>query len=186
MKGGTRGVIDRIVGDACEPLVRFRSMIDLRSDTKTLPSPGMRQAMANAEVGDEQAREDPTVLALEQRVAELLGQEEAVYLPTAMMANEIALTILGERGTQLVVEKTAHIMVSELGGAAFLAGLQTRGLTGHLGRLSTEQIAEVTYAEGRFHTPRTTVVAVENTHNNAGGTVWPLDELLAVVGTARE
>lgn len=146
----------------------------------------MREAMATAEVGDEQAREDPTVLELERRVAELLGHEEAVYLPTAMMANEIALVILGVRGTQLIVEKTAHIMASELAAAAFFAGLQTRGLTGHLGRLSPEQIAGVTYAEGRFHTPRTSVVAVENTHNNAGGTVWPLDELLAVVGAARE
>src|SRR5438874_3054358 len=146
----------------------------------------MREAMATAEVGDEQAREDPTVLELERRVAQLLGHEEAVYLPTAMMANEIALTILAERGTQLVVEKTAHIMASELGGAAFFSGLQTRGLTGQLGRLSPEQIAEVTYAEGRFHTPRTSVVALENTHNNAGGTVWPLDALRAVVAVSRE
>jgi threonine aldolase len=161
-------------------------VIDLRSDTKTKPSSGMREAMARAEVGDEQAREDPTVLELERRVAGLLGQEEAVYLPTATMANEIALAILGERGTQLVVEKTAHIMVSELGGPAFFAGLQTRGLSGHLGRLSPEQIADVVYAEGRFHTPRTSVLAIENTHNNAGGTVWPIDELRAVVAFARE
>jgi threonine aldolase len=161
-------------------------MIDLRSDTKTRPSPGMREAMAHAEVGDEQAREDPTVLELERRAAELLGQEEAVYLPTAMMANEIALVILGERGTQLLVEKTAHIVVSELGGAAFFSGLQTRALSGHLGRLTPEQIASVTYAEGRFHTPRTSVVALENTHNNEGGAVWPVDELQAVVAAARE
>ena len=166
------------------PIVR--SVIDLRSDTKTKPSPGMREAMANAEVGDEQAREDPTVLELERRAAELLGQEEAVYLPTAMMANEIALVLLGERGTQLIVEKTAHIVVSELAGAAFFGGLQTRALSGHLGRISPEQIAEVTYEEGRFHTPRTTVVALENTHNNAGGTLWPLDELRVVVASARE
>ena len=86
----------------------------------------MRQAMANAVVGDEQEREDPTVLELERRAAELLGQEEAVYLPTALMANEIALVILGERGTELIVEETAHIMTSELGGAARFAGLVTR------------------------------------------------------------
>ena len=161
-------------------------MIDLRSDTQTRPSQAMRAAMATAEVGDEQSREDPTVLALERRGAELLGQEEAVYLPTATMANQIALTILGERGTELVVEETAHIMVSELGGAAMHGGLQTRGLPGVHGRLSPEQIRASMHEDGSFHTPRTSVVAIENTHNNAGGTVWPIDELHAVVSTARE
>jgi threonine aldolase len=172
--------------DDHELVVRFRSVIDLRSDTQTKPSPAMREAMANAAVGDEQEREDPTVLALERRVAELLGHEEAVYLPTATMANQIALTILGERGTELVVEETAHIMVSELGGAAFHGGLQTRGLPGVLGRLTPEQITATTHADGRFHTPRTSIVAIENTHNNAGGAVWPLVDLHAVVDTSRE
>jgi len=123
-------------------------MIDLRSDTQTKPSQAMRAAMASAEVGDEQAREDPTVLELERRGADLLGQEEAVYLPTATMANQIALTILGERGTELVVEETAHIMVSELGGAAMHAGLQTRGLPGTRGRLSPEQIRATMHEDG--------------------------------------
>ena len=145
----------------------------------------MREAMAWAEVGDEQEREDPTVLALEQRVAALLGHEDAVYLPTATMGNEIALVILGERGTELVVEATAHIMVSELGGAAAFSGLQTRGLPGFRGRLTPEQIRATTHADGSFHTPRTSIVALENTHNSAGGAVWPLEELEAVVQTAR-
>jgi threonine aldolase len=158
-------------------------MIDLRSDTQTKPSAAMRAAMATAEVGDEQAREDPTVLELERRGAELLGQEEAVYLPTATMANQIALLILGERGTELVVEETAHIMVSELGGAAMHGGLQTRGLAGTHGRLSSEQIRATMHEDGSFHTPRTSVVALENTHNNAGGTVWPVKELFQVVAT---
>jgi threonine aldolase len=161
-------------------------VIDLRSDTQTQPSQGMREAMAWAVVGDEQEREDPTVLALEQRVAALLGHEEAVYLPTATMGNQIALTILGERGTELVVEEKAHIMVSELGGAAAFSGLQTRGLPGYRGRLTPEQVRATTHADGSFHTPRTSVVALENTHNTAGGTVWPLEELRAVVATARE
>ena len=102
------------------------SVIDLRSDTVTKPSPAMLAAMAAAEVGDEQEREDPTVLALQRRSAALLGQEAAVYLPTATMGNQIALAILGERGTELVVEENAHIMISELGGAAVHAGLDTR------------------------------------------------------------
>ena len=139
-----------------------------------------------AEVGDEQEREDPTVLELERRVAALLGHEEAAYLPTATMGNQIALSILGEPGTELVVEETAHIMVSELGGAARFSGLQTRGLPGYRGRISSEQVRATTHADGSFHTPRTSVVALENPHNTSGGTVWPLDELREVVATARE
>src|SRR3954465_15433936 len=100
----------------------------------------MREAMANAEGGDAQEREDPTVLELERRGAELLGQEESVYLPTATMGNQIALAILGGRGTELGVEETAHIMVHELGGAAMHSGLQTRGLAGDRGRLSIDQL----------------------------------------------
>src|SRR5512133_556111 len=159
-------------------------MIELRSDTKTRPTPEMRAAIAAAEVGDEQEREDPTVIALERRAAELLGQEEAVYLPTATMANEIALVILGERGTELILEETAHIAVAELAGAAVHGGLQTRLLPGYRGRLSPEQIRSVTHLEQTFYTPRTSIVALEDTHNLSGGTPWPLDELDAVVGTA--
>jgi threonine aldolase len=160
-------------------------VIDLRSDTQTKPSAGMRAAMAEAEVGDEQRREDPTVLALEARAAAFLGQDEAVYLPTATMANQIALTILGERGTELIAEARAHIMVSELAGAAALAGLQTRGLDGYRGRLSPEQVRAAILPPDRLHTPSVSVLALEDTHNQAGGTVWPLDELEAVVETAR-
>jgi threonine aldolase len=161
-------------------------VIDLRSDTQTKPSPGMRAAMAAAEVGDEQRREDPTVLALEERAARFLGQEEAVYLPTATMANQIALAVLGLRGTELIVEETAHIMVAELGGAAMHSGLQTRGLPGYRGRLSPDQVRAAARSSDGFHIPRASIVAVENTHNSAGGTVWPLDELAAIVAAAGE
>jgi threonine aldolase len=161
-------------------------MIDLRSDTQTKPSPGMRDAMANAEVGDEQRREDPTVLELERRAAAFLGQPAAVYLPTATMANQIALAILGARGTELIVEETAHIMISELGGAAMHSGLQTRGLPGYRGRIGSAQVSAAIRPRDPLHSPRASVVAVENTHNSAGGTVWPLDELEAVAETARE
>jgi threonine aldolase len=145
----------------------------------------MRGAMAAAEVGDEQRREDPTVLALEERAAAFLGQEDAVYLPTATMANQIALTILGERGGELLVEETAHIMVSELGGAAVHAGLQTRGLAGERGRFSPDQVRGAILPLDRLHTPRAAVLAIENTHNQGGGSVWPLDQLEEVVETAR-
>ena len=161
-------------------------MIDLRSDTQTRPSAGMRAAMAAAEVGDEQEREDPTVLELERRVAALLGQEEAVYLPTATMSNEIALAILTRPGDELVVEESAHIVVAELGGAARHSGLQLRPLRGTRGVLSPEQLREAFRPQGGLHTPGTGVVALENTHNSAGGAVWPLDALDAAVATARE
>jgi threonine aldolase len=141
--------------------------------------------MVDAEVGDEQRREDPTVIALEERAAAYLGQEEAVYLPTATMANQIALAILGERGTELVVEDTAHIMISELGGAAIHSGLQTRGLPGHRGRLSAEQIEAAVRPADLLHRPRVSILALENTHNSAGGAVWTLDELGDVVSCAR-
>jgi threonine aldolase len=146
----------------------------------------MRAAMAAAEVGDEQEREDPTVLELERRTAALLGQEEAVYLPTALMGNQIALAILGERGTEIVVEERAHIMVAELGGAAYHSGLQTRGLPGDRGRIRPEQLRGLVFKDGEFWVPRLSVLALENTHNSAGGTVWPLDELHATVDAARE
>jgi threonine aldolase len=145
----------------------------------------MRAAMAAAEVGDEQEREDPTVNALERRVAELLGQEEAVYLPTATMGNQIALAILGERGTELIVEETAHIVVSELAGAAAFSGLQTRAMPARFGRITPEQVRSTAHKDGTFHTPRTSVLAIENTHNTSGGTVWPFAELQEVVATAR-
>src|SRR5438067_1058599 len=105
-------------------------MIDLRSDTQTAPSTEMREAMARAEVGDEQRREDPTVLELERRAAAFLGQEEAVYLPTATMANQIALAILGVRGTELVAEENSHVLINEQGGPAVFSGLVMRGLRG--------------------------------------------------------
>jgi threonine aldolase len=160
-------------------------VVDLRSDTVTKPSPGMRDAMASAEVGDEQEREDPTVLELERRVAELLGQDEAVYLPTATMGNQIALAILGERGGELLVEERAHIMTSELGGAAFHSGLQTRGIPGYRGRISAEQVRAIAWKDGEFWTPPLSVLALENTHNTAGGAVWPLAQLHETVAAAR-
>jgi len=142
--------------------------------------------MAAAEVGDEQEREDPTVLELERRAAALLGQEEAVYLPTATMGNQIALSILGERGGEVLVEESAHIVVAELGGAAFHSGLQTRPLPGRHGRISPQQVRAFGWSDGEFWTPPPAVLALENTHNVAGGAVWPLEELRATVAAARE
>jgi threonine aldolase len=162
-------------------------MIELRSDTLTKPTPAMREAIATAEVGDEQKREDPTVNRLEQLAAELLGHEEAVYVPTATMANEIALRLHGEPGDELLAEQHSHILVAELGGPAAHSGLQTRPLPGDRGRLTPEQIRAAAYTvEGDLHAPLTRIVSIENTHNASGGRVWPLAEVAAIAETCRE
>jgi threonine aldolase len=161
-------------------------MIDLRSDTQTQPTPGMRQAIATAEVGDEQKREDPTVNLLEERAAELLGHEEAVYVPTATMANEIALRLHGEPGDEILAEEHAHVLIAELGAPAALSGLLTRPLPGDRGRLSPEQIRAAARLWDDRHTPVTRIVSIENTHNSSGGRVWSLAEVRAVAETCRE
>src|SRR5689334_2421145 len=146
----------------------------------------MREAIANAAVGDEQKREDPTVNELERRGAEFLGQEEAVFLPTATMANQIALQILGRPGDALLVERHAHIMLSELGGPATHSGLLTIGLDGTKGRFSPDQVVSEIRDRTSVHVPPTRIVAVENTHNSSGGRVWPLEEIDALVATCHE
>jgi threonine aldolase len=159
-------------------------VIDLRSDTATKPTPEMRAAMAAAEVGDEQLREDPTVNELQRRAAELLGREAALFLPTATMANQIALQVLSDPGGQLIAEERTHILVFEAGGPAIHSGLVMRGLPGHAGRITPEQLRE---AVATFEDPdRKSVVVLENNHRSSGGRVWPLDEFEAVVAAARE
>jgi threonine aldolase len=161
-------------------------MIDLRSDTQTKPSPEMRAAIAAAEVGDEQKREDPTVNRLEELAARLLGQEASVFVPTATMANEIALRTLGEPGDEVVAEENSHILLAELGGPAVHSGLMTRPLRCEAGRFSPEQLRETVRVTDGTHTPPTKIVSVENTHNASGGRVWPLGEIKAIVATGRE
>ncbi len=159
-------------------------LIDLRSDTATRPTPGMREAIAHAEVGDEQKREDPTVNELERRVAELVGQEEAVFLPTATMANQIALRVLTRPGSQLIAEERTHILVYEAGGPATHSGLVTRGLPGVAGRITPQQVRTV--VETADWLQPASIVVLEQTHRSAGGRVWPLDELAVVAAAARE
>jgi threonine aldolase len=151
-------------------------VIDLRSDTATRPTAGMRAAIAAADVGDEQKREDPTVNELEERAARLLGQDEAVYLPTATMANQIALRLHTEPGDELIGEENCHVFISELGGPAVHSGVVTRGLPGVAGRYSAEQ-ARAACRLPAIHSPRTRVLWIENTHNASGGRIWPLEEI---------
>ena len=162
------------------------SVIDLRSDTMTRPTEGMRAAIAAAEVGDDQWREDPTVIELERRVAVLLGHEAAVYVPTATMANEIALRTLSEPGDELIAEENAHILLAELGGPAIHAGLMTRPVRGRAGRFGPEDVRSRLRRTDRSHVPPTRLVAIENTHNASGGRIWPLEEIEALVAACRE
>lgn len=161
-------------------------MIDLRSDTATRPTPGMRAAIAAAEVGDEQRREDPTVTMLEERAAALLGHEAALFLPTATMANQIALKLHSRPGDVLVAERHAHVVVYEYGGAAAHAGLMIEAIPGADGRITVEQLDAVTSPSTKSADQRPTVLALEDTHNSSGGRCWPLDALDAVIAAARE
>jgi threonine aldolase len=161
-------------------------VIDLRSDTATRPTQGMRAAIAEAEVGDEQKREDTTVTALQNRAAALLGQETALFLPTATMANQIALKLGSRPGDVLIAEETAHVVIYEYGGAAAHAGLVTVGLPGHEGRLTAEQVRAAAAPSTKVADQRASVLALEDTHNSAGGRTWPLDELDDVVGAGHE
>jgi threonine aldolase len=160
-------------------------MIDLRSDTATRPTAGMREAIAQAEVGDEQRREDPSVNALQGRAAELLGQEAAIFLPTATMANQIALKLHTRPGDVLLAERHAHVVIYEYGGAAVHAGLMIEPLQGHGGRITSEQLVAAAAPSTKSADQRARVLALEDTHNSSGGRCWPLDELDAVVSTAR-
>jgi threonine aldolase len=161
-------------------------MIDLRSDTMTRPSAAMREAMATAEVGDEQYGEDPTVLELERRAAAFLGHEAAVFVPTASMANQIALRILSRPGDELLAEENAHVLINEQGGPAVFSGLVMRGLPGRHGTFAPEQVRESVRDWSSGHMPRTRLVSIENTHNSSGGRTWSLAQIDAVAETARE
>jgi threonine aldolase len=146
----------------------------------------MRAAIAAADVGDEQRREDPTVTLLQERAAELLGQEAALFLPTATMANQIALKLHSRPGDVLVADRFAHVVIYEFGGAAAHAGLMIEALDGHDGRFTVEQLEDVTIPSTKSADQRATVLAVENTHNSSGGRCWPIEELEAVTRAARE
>jgi threonine aldolase len=155
-------------------------VIDLRSDTLTKPTPAMLEAMVAAEVGDEQYLEDPTVNELQRRTAALLGQEAALFLPTATMANEIALRTQTTPGSMLLAEELTHVLLYEAGGPAIHSGLVMRGVPAAYGRLTPGQID----AEGDLGPGG--IVVLENTHRGSGGRVWPLDEFRAAAEAARE
>lgn len=158
--------------------------VDLRSDTVTRPTPGMRQAIASAVVGDDALGDDPTVRALEERIAALLGKEAALFFPSGIMANETALLVLGTRGTEVIVEATSHFVDWELGAPAALAGVQLRAVAAPDSLLTPELVADAIRPDIPFQI-RTSVVCVENTHNAAGGRILPLATLRGIHEVAR-
>ncbi|MDZ7269384.1 MAG: low-specificity L-threonine aldolase [candidate division KSB1 bacterium] len=152
------------------------SVVDLRSDTVTQPTPAMRRAMAEAEVGDDVYGEDPTVNRLQEYVAQLLGKEAALFVPSGTMANQIAIHCHTQPGDELICEAQSHILDYELGGAAALSGVSARPLAGDAGVITAAQI-EAAIRPPVYYFPRTRLVVLENTHNLAGGTIWPLAEM---------
>ncbi len=151
--------------------------VDLRSDTLTRPTPAMRRVMAEAEVGDDVYREDPTVNALEERVAELFGHEAALFVPSGTMGNQIGLRLVCEPGQEVLGDADAHILTYEMGAAAALFGLSSRTVVSEGGRLSADQLIAQVRPHGDWHLTATAAVAVENSHNRGGGLVQPLAEL---------
>ncbi|HVB14791.1 MAG TPA: GntG family PLP-dependent aldolase [Candidatus Dormibacteraeota bacterium] len=154
------------------------AVIDLRSDTVTQPSPGMRQAMANAEVGDDVFGEDPTVRRLEERVAHLLGKESALLCPSGTMANLIGVASATRPGEEVLVDCESHILHYELAGTATIAGVQLRNFDGHVAGCPTPaQLASLQRLADPDHEPRTALLCLEQSHNRRGGTVTPVTEL---------
>lgn len=160
-------------------------VVDLRSDTVTRPTPAMRRAIAEAEVGDDVFGDDPTVHALERRVAELLGHEAALFVPSGTMANQIAVQVHTHHGDEILVEENAHVVLYEAGAPAALAGVQVWRLPGDRGLVGADAMRAAVRPEDP-HYPRTRLFCLENTHNRAGGRVLPLDEVQRLVDLARD
>jgi len=158
--------------------------VDLRSDTVTRPTPEMRRAMAGAEVGDDVYGEDPTVNLLEAEAAALLGKAAAVFVPTGTMGNQIAVLCHTERGDELLLHEEAHIYYYEAGGPALLGGVSVRLLPGDRGRFTAAEVAAALRGPGA-HFPRPRLLALENTHNRGGGSVWDPEQFRAVAAFAR-
>ena len=158
--------------------------INLFSDTQTRPTDEMRAAMAAAEVGDEQRRADPTVNLLQERMAELLGKDRAIFFPTGTMCNLVAVGAHTRPGDSIVVEHSGHVLRSETSGAAAVNGCVIETIRGARGTFTPDQLTEV-LTPGNQYVPPTRLVCLEQTHNFAGGTVWPLDLYTEVASTAR-
>jgi len=152
-------------------------LIDLRSDTVTKPSAGMREAMAKALVGDDVYGEDPTINSLEERVAKLFGKEAALFCPSGSLANQLAIRMLVAPGEELITETNSHIVRAELGAGAVFSGITTRTWLASRGLLSADDAINIARPDSGPYLVSTTAIAVENTHNFGGGTVQPISEI---------
>jgi threonine aldolase len=161
-----------------------RPLIDLRSDTVTRPTPAMRRAMAEAEVGDDVFGDDPTIKTLEARTAELLGKEAAIFVPSGTMSNQIAIALHTRPGDELICDARAHVYVWEAGGIARLSGVTTRTFATKNGLLSLDEIQNCIRPDD-MHYVRTRLISLENTHNRAGGRVHPIESVAQISQWAR-
>ena len=159
--------------------------IDLRSDTVTKPTAGMRQAMAYADVGDDVYGEDPTVNRLETMAAELLGKEAGLFVPTGVMGNQLAIRLHTQSGDEVLIESSSHIIRYEGGSASSLSSVQLSCVPGTRGLLSPKDI-ETAIRRPDLHTPPTTLLCLEQTHNVGGGSVYPLETMQQIAGIARQ
>jgi len=160
------------------------ALIDLRSDTVTRPTPAMRQAMANAEVGDNVLGDDPTVQRLEDRIAQVMGKEAGCFVPTGTMANQTAIRAQTEPGDEILAHEDSHIIHYETGAPAALSGCMIRPLRGPRGLIDAD-LVEAMVRPWSQHFPASRLLVVENTHNRGGGSVWPLEQVRRVTEVAR-
>lgn len=168
-----------------KPVTPDEAVVDLRSDTVTRPSPGMRAAMAQAEVGDDVYGEDPTVAALERRVADLLGHEAGLFVPSGSLGNQLGVRMLVPHGYELVCDSVAHIARAELGAAAVFSGVTFRTWRATRGLLDVDAVRELIAPDAGPYLVSTAAIAVENTHNFGGGTIQPREQVAAVIELAR-
>ena len=160
-------------------------MIDLRSDTVTVPTEEMRRAMMEAEVGDDVYGEDPTVKRLEELAADMLGKEAALFVTSGTQGNLVSMATYARRGEEIIAEAESHVFMYEAAGAASIAGAQIRQIAGYLGALQPGDVRQAIRPKD-IHQPRTALVCVENTHNRAGGTVMPIETLRELSVVAKE
>jgi threonine aldolase len=161
------------------------NIIDLRSDTVTKPSQGMREAMMNAEVGDDVFGEDPTVNRLQERMATMFGKEKALFVTSGTMGNEICIKAQTDPGDEIIVDEDSHIFVYETAGPSLLSGVQVKTLAGIRGRIPLDDIKRAVRPDV-YYMPRTKLICLENTHGRSGGTILPLEYIRTIGTYARE
>lgn len=160
-------------------------IIDLRSDTVTRPTPAMMKAMMAAPLGDDVLGDDPTVIKLQNQTARLLGKPAGLFVPSGTMGNQLAIMTHTRPGDEVILDYQSHIFRYEVAGAAVMSGVQFNALTGPGGVMTAKQIQDAIRPED-IHQPKTTLVCLENTHNRAGGTVYPLDEIKKISAVCRK